>query len=143
MDPKRADILRSALCDLDNADPTKYWKDVLPGARPPFPKSWCGAAVLYWLHSAGICSDLQWVIGKGFLYNLPQTTNPQPGDVAYLDKPFQHHCLVVSADEDTVKTIDGNSRHTDTIGVSRVVLRTRKRNEFTAFYSIDGYCAYP
>lgn len=142
MNPQRADIIRSALVDLDNADPTKYWKGVL-GGNPPFPKSWCGAAVLYWLHSAGICSDLRWEIGKGFLYHLPTTTDPQPGDIGYIDQPFQHHCLVVSVDEDTVKTIDGNSRDTGMTGVSRVVLRTRRRSEFTAFYSVDGFIAYP
>lgn len=58
-----------------------------------------------------------------------RTEHPQPGDVAYIDKPFQHHCLVESVDGNTITTIDGNSMGT-------VQRRVRPREKFTAFFSI-------
>jgi hypothetical protein len=43
-----------------------------------------------------------------FSRKLPVTHDPKPGDLAYFDKPFQHHALVQSVDADGVHLIQGN-----------------------------------
>ena len=84
-----------------------YWADVLTVAGTP-PKEWCGAFALWCIHAAELGPDLHWEIGKGFLFCLPLTKAPEPGDVAYLAEPLQHHAIVVEVDGDTVHTINGN-----------------------------------
>ncbi len=112
-----------------------YWGDVLhqPDAAP-HPREWCGAFALWCLHQAGLGKSLRWVFGPpqyGFLYNLPTTAQPKPGDVAYLDRPWQHHAIVVSADGGSVVTIDGNQGNAEPVKEHTAALA-----HWTAFYSI-------
>lgn len=79
-------------------DARAFWRDVLPPGTPEssYPKDWCGAFVLWTLHQAGLGKDILWEFGPpnyGFLYRLPHTSTPQPGDIAYFDTN-QHHALV-------------------------------------------------
>lgn len=72
--------------------------------------SWCGIFTVWAHKKAG--KDLgNWQMGKGVTAfgTLQQTTNPQPGDIGYIDQPFQHHCIVVKVDGSNVQSIDGNS----------------------------------
>lgn len=96
--------------------------------------AWCQIFWLWCLRECGL-TDLTWsgVARRGWVAGwLPTTRDPQPGDMAYDDQPFQHGAVVVSVTDDgrSVTTIDGNS----TGGV--VVRRVRPRAEWTAFYSL-------
>jgi hypothetical protein len=97
-----------------------------PGSRV----SWCGIFALWCLHQAGIAPEIKWVYGKGFASKLPMTSDPKPGDIAYIDKPVQHHAIVASVDGDTVRTVDGNLQ-------DRVQEVERPRGEFSAFFSVE------
>lgn len=116
---------------------SRYWADVLhQAATAPHPKEWCGAFALWCLHQAGIGLELRWVFGPphfGFLYNLPTTKAPKPGDIAYLDKPWQHHAIVVETVGDVVHTIDGNQGAANPVSTHEAPL-----THWTAFYSIES-----
>lgn len=114
-----------------------YWRDVLPRvgvkpASPPYPPQWCGAFALACIHGAELGKELRWMIGKGFLFTLHRTLIPEPGDIAYLAEPFQHHAVVchVSAD-DIVGTVNGNQGAAEPIKYA-----THPLAHWTAFYSI-------
>lgn len=100
-------------------------------SQPTSRVAWCGIFSLWVLKQAGLASDLTWEWGKGFAYKLPMTNDPQPGDIAYLDQPYQHHAIVERVEGDQVVTVDGNQAG-DTVAE-----RVRPRSEFTAFFSID------
>jgi hypothetical protein len=76
--------------------------------------------------------DWHWVPGIGFALRLPRTSCPKPGDLGYIDQPFQHYAIVEFVDGNTITTIDGNSMGT-------VQRRVRQRAQFTAFFSIAGH----
>jgi hypothetical protein len=126
----RQRIVRAAEGELGPGDPPKYWRSCKV-AGPPFPKHWCGGFALWAIHQAEVALDVAWKIGLGFceVQRLPRTTKPKPGDVAYKDKPFQHHAVVERADGDTVTTIDGNQPH--------CARRQKKLSAWTCFYSIE------
>lgn len=130
IDPRRFAVLEAARGEIGIQDPQKYWADVLP-EHPGFNGDWCGGFALWAIRQAGIAPNIHWEIGKGFCYRLPITHDPKPGDVAYFDKPYQHHAIVESVGEYMVTTIDGNQPG------SQVVRRTRPLDKVTAFYSID------
>ncbi len=122
----RARILRVARGELGHRDWEKYLQGV--AAAPEATVSWCGIFSLWVLHKAGVGTHVPWEYGKGFLYRTEQTSNPQAGDIAYIDVPFQHHAIVEAVEGDTVHTIDGNAD-------GQVMRRTRPRSAFTAFYN--------
>jgi len=135
LDLKNADIRRkiveAAAGEIGQQDPQKYWLDVVPD-HPGFHGDWCGGFALWAIHQGNIALGVHWVIGKGFCYQLPTTQDPRPGDIAYIQEPFQHHAIVESVNGDgTVTTIDGNQPG------SSVQRRTRGRSAITAFFSID------
>lgn len=120
-----------------------YWDDVLAHPSPrnasgtrilAYPKEWCGALALRCLHAAKLGLAYKWMFGPphyGFLFRLEQTHEPEPGDIAYLDKPWQHHAIVTDVEGDTVHTIDGNQ------GASAPIkTHEAPRSHWTAFYSI-------
>lgn len=127
----RHKIVFIAANEIGPQDPNKYWADVLPGVSS-FKGEWCGGFTLWVLHQAGIAKDINWTIGKGYCYQLPITNNPMPGDIAYIDKPYQHHAIVESVTAEMVSTIDGNQPG------NTVARRLRPKSAITAFYSIDG-----
>lgn len=102
----RERVVELARGELGLSDASKYWRDVLTSG-PPFPPHWCGAFALWALRQAGL-TDWHWQIGKGFLWRLKRTTTPEPGDIGYVDQPFQHHFVVTEVDRHTIGSVDGN-----------------------------------
>ena len=92
---------------------------------------WCGAFVLRVLHEVGLGGDLVWEIGKGFLYKLPQTKQPKPGDLVYFNRK-QHHAILERIEGNDVHTIDGNQ-----VG-GQVLRRVRPLSEVGGFFSIEN-----
>jgi len=133
----RTKLLQIAVNEEGSADPLKYWQGVTTPQMATEAVSrklaWCGVFALWALKQAGIVpGTTSWVFGKGFVgpLGLPATKTPQPGDIAYIDQPYQHHALVISVNEDgSVTTVDGNQ--------PTVQIRKRPRGSFTAFYSIE------
>lgn len=130
----RAKVVRIAKGQLGVQNPDKYWAVVQPGLMGnPSGVAWCGGFALWALRQAGL-TDATWEIGKGFASRLLRTTKtPMQGDIAYFDKPFQHHAIVDRVDGDTLYTVDGNQSPGE-----QVALRTRKLGDATAFYSIQS-----
>jgi len=129
---KRALVVQSALGEVGSNNTSKYWNMVAPGAIINKGTAWCGAFALWSLKEVGLAKNWFWQFGKGFLYQLPITHNPQPGDIAYVDKPYQHHAVVHTVNSDgTVNLINGNG--TD----GKVSLSTQPTSHITAFYSIE------
>ena len=114
--------------------------DVCASAAPGYDlavKSWCQIFWLWCLRSAGL-TDRLWPSGPEWPRAwLPRTDDPQPGDMAYKDQPFQHGAVFVERVGDRVYTIDGNSP-------GRVVAaRVREVSEWDRFYSIAPLLAAP
>lgn len=104
----RETVVRIAKQELGENDAKRYWEDVLPPTwKGPFPRHWCGAFALWCLRQAGL-TDWHWEVGKGFLYRLPIVRVPEPGDIGYQDKPFQHHFVVTDVGQHTFSSVDGN-----------------------------------
>lgn len=100
----------------------EYWADVLhQSVRALHPPHWCGALGLFCLHGALLGTELTWRFSSksdprsGFLWALPRTEMPEPGDIGYIDQPNQHHFIVEAADAvaGVVECIDGNAGPAD------------------------------
>ncbi len=151
-DPRRALVVQTALSELRRVEALErgevasflkvgvpvYWADVLhQGVLAPHPPHWCGAFALWCLHQAGLGLELRWLFGPphyGFLWNLHQLKpheTPEPGDIAYLDEPYQHHAIVLCVEGETVHTCDGNQGATEPIQKYEHPLA-----HWTAFFSI-------
>src|SRR6185295_7799817 len=127
------------LLEYFNVAAPGVWPDSIietAGAEMP---AWCGIFSV-WAHKKAGKDIGNWEMGKGVsaFGTLTQTDDPQPGDIGYIDQPYQHHCIVVSIEGDTVHSIDGNS------GLfSEVIENTRSRSGtkmafMTAFGSGGG-----
>lgn len=127
--PTRETVVTLARQEVGESDASKYWRDVLPSSwRGPYPKEWCGAFALAMLRRAGL-AQWDWEVGKGFLWRLKRTDQPQVGDCGYLDQPYQHHFLFDREADGWVYSVDGNQPD--------VRERKRRRDTVTAFYSIE------
>jgi hypothetical protein len=131
LDPRRLEVVALASSQTGVQDPDQYWRLVQPrlvgsGA------AWCGGFALWCLRRAGLTQGV-WVIGLGFLYRLPQTRKPLPGDLAYFQH-LQHHAIVATAPDRLgfLQTWDGNQAG------ETVQRKVRNVKEVTAFYSISG-----
>jgi hypothetical protein len=157
VDPRRLVVVQSAVAEFERVAALagdaagianflkqrvpEYWADVLhQSASAPHPPQWCGAFALWNLHQAGLGLSQRWMFGPphyGFLYRLHElgaSALPEPGDIAYLDKPYQHHAVVHCVEGDLVHTIDGNQ------GVhSPILLHTQPLRHWSAFFSIDPW----
>jgi len=128
----RNQLVTIARAEEGPQDADKYWADVLPGlASNSYPPSWCGAFTLWVLHQAELAKDINWVIGLGYLYRLKMVRTPLPGDIAYFDKPYQHHAMVISAENGILRTVDGNQKG------ETVKIRTLRLSE-GIYYSIGS-----
>jgi hypothetical protein len=117
----------------DNPRVSEYWKDTLIDYKGSYPSNWCGVFILWVLHRAKIALDIKWIIEKGFLYRLPTTKNPKPGDVAYFNKN-QHQALVHSVIGNKVNLINGNGLY------GKITLSSNvNMSDVTAFYDIEPF----
>ena len=129
---KRAAVVKAAMGEVGSNDIQKYWSAAAPGALIAKGTSWCGGFALWALKQVGLATNIFWEFGKGFLYHLPITHSPQPGDIAYVAQPYQHHAVVESANTDgTVNLINGNGEG------GKVSLSKTPMSHVTAFYSIE------
>lgn len=125
----------AAKSQIGRSDSSPYWADVLPGTPPSgYPADWCGAFALWALHQGGIAKSTNWIIGKGFLFDLPTTQDPQVGDVAYFDQ-YEHQAMVVGVDGDSVSLINGNGTG------GAVSASVGPKSHVAAFYSIEPILA--
>jgi hypothetical protein len=130
----RQQLAEIVSAEIGKRDDHKYWTEVLgPSWRGPHPTQWCGAFTLWALRYVLRCPWL-WEVGRGYLFRLRPTDTPEPGDICYRDKPYQHHAMVVAYNPEThvVMTIDGNSGNPPGI-VSRNI---RDLGWWTTVYSI-------
>jgi hypothetical protein len=110
------------------------WPDSIietAGAEMP---SWCGIFSV-WAHKKAGKDVGNWQMGKGVSANnsLTVTDSPQPGDIGYIDQPYQHHCIIERVEGDTIHSIDGNS------GLfSEVIRNIRPRSIYTGFFTAFG-----
>ena len=129
--PCRELVLWFAYSQLDQRDPSPYWLDAYGQLPDVDTRAWCGVFDLWCLRQAGL-TNWHWEAGKGFASRLHQTSEPQPGDVVYFDKPYQHHALLVKVDGDLLHLIQGNYGAPGRVALS-IVSRRQKR---PLFYSI-------
>jgi hypothetical protein len=102
----RLNILSIAVGQLGSSDWRKYQADAAKwtnGQRV----EWCGVFTLWVLHQVGLYTGWQFEMSKGYLYRLPLTSNPLPGDIAYFTSK-SHHAIVYDIQGDTLYTVDGN-----------------------------------
>lgn len=132
VDP-RLRVRQAARSQLGRTNSAPYWADVLPGQPSSgWPRDWCGAFALWALHQAGLAKDVSWIIGKGFLFLLPRTQNPQVGDIAYFDTN-QHHAVVVGVGPNSVDLVNGNGTG------GAVSPSTVPRSHVTGYYNIEPF----
>lgn len=110
------------------------WPDSIietAGAQIP---SWCGIFSV-WAHKKAGKDIGNWQIGKGVsaFGTLSPTQNPQPGDIGYIDQPYQHHCIVERIEGDTIFSIDGNSG-----AASEVKENQKPRSAYSGFLTAFG-----
>lgn len=114
---QRQAILDRASTMIGSPDPDMFWAEVLPGYRQGGQKglAWCGAFALWALRPV---TSRMWKLGYGFLNvppALPHIEVPLMADVAYFDRPFQHHAIVERIDGECLITVDGNQGPPSTV----------------------------
>jgi len=124
----RARVVRAARAEIGRCDAARYAS--ASGGRMPAGTSWCGIFALWSLRKARV-TDWDWEWNVGFTSRLQRTTNPQPGDIAYRQYPFQHQAIVERVYGGRVVTINGNSDN------GCVVRKDDPLSAWTAFFSID------
>jgi len=143
----RDDVVRLALSQEYETDHQRYWRSAIGREITNDRTDWCGAFVLWCLHSAGIATQCTWVLGLGLETSLPlvrRTREPQPGDVAYFTRN-QHVAIVARAEHPLVQLVNGNSRPehgAEQQGLPLgplVTVNERHMATVAAFYSIERY----
>ncbi len=134
----RSDVVNAAIKEWKahpEGRPALYWREVLNPYDPTYAADWCGAFVLRSLKQAGLAKNAFWDIGIGFIspQGLQQTSDPQPGDIAFFAEPFGHQSVIVSYEPTTgmITSIDGNQ--------PGILAKVRFRNANTSFYSIQPF----
>lgn len=136
--PTRETFCRIVQQEIGKPEPERireYHSSAIDGAWVGKFAEWCGLFCVWGLHEAGIALDRKWALGRGFCeeQRLQRVKLPEPGDIVYYDRPFQHHAVVISVDTETgtFTSCDGNQAN-DT-----VTLRTKiPLSKPTCFYSI-------
>jgi CHAP domain-containing protein len=142
----RQNVVDAAMGEIGQQDPAKYWEGVMPPGEYSAAqieqyaqtRDWCGGFALWCLKQAGLAPDLFWEDGKGFCYKLPQTTDPQPGDIAFF-ATNGHQAIVVQVSGGVLTSVDGNlTLPGQPVSPGPVAIRERSVDKVTAFYSIGG-----
>jgi hypothetical protein len=141
----RARVVARARAELGDQDPNRYYELVAPAyVGHVHDKAWCGVFALWCLVSEGLCS-WEWEDGRGFVFRLPMTDDPRPGDVAVFErnpvtgKVVWHHAIVERVDRESVvpagsvETIAGNALPYPREGVAE---ERAPIDENVRFYSI-------
>lgn len=128
-DDYRTRFLEAVRGELGVTDPSVYYDSAL-GYQPTTPVSWCGLFVLAMLHRVGLAQGIMWQLGKGFLFRLPTTKSPVPGDLIYLHEDQHHGIFECKNPDGTISTLNGNSTGG---AVARV---NRDPKTIAAYYSI-------
>lgn len=147
---RRDAIVALARSKVGEQNPDDFWSIVCPQlCGRPTSISWCGGFALWCLRESGVCrwpggEPWKWAVGIGFAARLPQTTRPEPGDIAYIAAPYQHHAIVdrvetTGLERTFIHTIDGNVMPAPKEGVE---LRRRPLGAFTTFFSIAPLVGY-
>lgn len=110
--------------------------DVIEYRRHGKLPAWCGIFALWTLKTAGMqVGDWNEAVaarsGISSVTGIHTVSDPQPGDIAYIDQPYQHHAIVWKMEGNTVYTIDGNSGNFSEI----TAINKRSRSKISAFYS--------
>ncbi len=140
-DPRREAIVAYALSQVGPGDVPFYWENCgIKYDADIAKRAWCGVFALTCLHKAGVATSIPWVAGLGFCAipgrALSITKSPQPGDILYVDKPYQHHGVVESLVDGVLTSVEGN-----TPTVQRRVRPLPKSG--IVFYSIDRFLNAP
>jgi hypothetical protein len=139
----RNDVIAAAASQIGVNNRDAYFQSAL---RMPYnPKiSWCGIFTLWCLHEAGLGTNVMWKIGRGYVFRLPTTKDPHPGDIAVFQH-FWHHALVETIETDDAgklvgfTTIDGN--HGNPPGEVAHVKGRKLPQAGLTFYSIEPLIA--
>lgn len=129
---KRTELVNWARAQVGSNDRAGYWMQAL-GYDPGKSKAWCGAFCLAGLHAVGLALHHKWGIdGSGMVgpLGLKRITHPEPGDIGYVDQPYQHHFIITEVGEKTLTSVDGNQ------GTPGVQERHRAISK-AAYYSIE------
>lgn len=147
--PARRAVLEWALRECERVarlpervSPAIYWAVAAPGVKLSAAelkeKSWCAGFALCSVKSAGFGFRTRWdFMGKGMGSSIYPTTDPEPGDIAYFDKPNQHYAVIEAVSTDMLWLVNGNSTGK---GVARSAVQ---RSKVSACYSIDRMLADP
>lgn len=151
----RARLVAWARGELGEQDPNKYYRIAAPqfaDGHHEHDTSWCGIFCLAGLIEQKL-TDWQWITGKGFVFRLPKTADPQPGDIAVFHKGADgrdvwHHAFFERIEYGktgpmldpataqvpvTIHSIDGNTMTAPKEGVTE---RRRMYDRNVTFYSI-------
>lgn len=145
-DAKRALVVATASEELGpqakgSARVREYWARVCPEywteaqTRQAAGKlEWCGIFALWCLHESGV-TDAKWELGKGFVWQLKRTAEPEPGDVFVGPGPMWHHGVVeryeIVNERPWLTSVEGN-----TPDVRR---RSRPAPAAFSYYTIDSW----
>lgn len=138
IDAYRLAVLAIAHDEIGKTDPSEYWQESF-GSVPVKHYAWCGIFDLFCLRRAGLAHFLWSVAQKrpGFLFRLHTTKNPEPGDTAYFNTPYQHHAIVTRREGDSLWLVQGNYGTPGRVAESFCSIKQKK----PTFYSID--CLLP
>jgi hypothetical protein len=127
----RKRIVEIARSELGQKDVARYVATAAPAFAGQKPE-WCGIFALWVLKQAGLATGITWIVAKGFLFRLPQTKVPKPGDIAYFEK-YQHQAIIAEVRGDSLVLINGNGKG----GV--VTENVRPISDARAIYSIQPW----
>ena len=105
--------------------------------RPFNNMHWCGIFATYVLEQAGL-GGVKWnggIKGAGISiimkYQKAFDRNKiQLGDVIYIDKPFQHHAILVWKDDKDIVTVNGNAE------AQGILIKKQKLSEVDGYYNV-------
>jgi hypothetical protein len=129
---KRVCAVNTAMREVGKTDFRKYYAGTIDDPANTGALDWCGIFTLWVFHQCKMLTIYKWEIGKGYLYNLPTTRSPVPGDVVYLERN-NHHAILYDIVGATVTTIDGNSTN------GSVAINRRSIADIAAFYRALSY----
>ena len=137
MDQLRQKVVQVARSQIGQTCRTEYITDTCRGNPAAYHGiNWCGIFCLWCLHQARLALGWKWRLAVGFLYRLPHTKHPQPGDIAYFTR-FQHEAIVSDIADlgSEMENVNGNGAN------NRVTEGVRPQKDAACFFSIGPLIA--